>query len=141
MSRDVKIQKFEQGKIKKDLPEFKVGDTVRIHTKIVEEGGKERVQAFTGTVIAHKGTGLSETISLHRVAYGEGMERVVFVHSPLVVKIELVKHGKVRRGKLYYLRGKSGKAARIKGRFEQEVEASKEAVLKPEASTSSNEPA
>jgi large subunit ribosomal protein L19 len=118
MSKSPIIQKLEQEKMKSDIPDFAVGDTVRVHTRIIEEGGKERLQMFAGTVIARKGAGISETISIHRVAYGEGMERVVYIHSPLVAKIEVVKRGKVRRAKLHYLRGTSGKAARVKGRFE-----------------------
>ena len=117
MSKSPIIQKLEQEKMKKDIPEFAVGDTVRVHTRIVEEGGKERLQMFAGTVIARKGSGISETISIHRIAYGEGMERVIYLHSPLVAKIELMKRGKVRRAKLHYLRGTSGKAAKVKGRF------------------------
>lgn len=93
-----------------------IGDTIRVHTRIIE-GEKERIQAFTGTLMARKGTGLSETITLHRVAYGEGMERVFLLHSPRITKIELVKQGRVRRAKLYYLRGSSGKASKIRGRL------------------------
>src|SRR5438445_2811417 len=118
MSKNPLIQKLEEEKMKKDTPEFRVGDTLRVHTRIIEEGGKERLQMFAGTVIARKGCGISETVSLHRIAYGEGMERVVFLHSPLVAKIEVVKKGAVRRSKLYYLRGTSGKAAKVKGRYE-----------------------
>lgn len=115
MSRSAVIQKLEKEQLKKNVPTFNVGDTVRVHTRIIE-GEKERVQIFTGTVIARKGTGISETFSVHRVAYGEGMERVFPLHSTRIAKIEVVKEGKVRRGKLYYLRGTSGKAAKVKGR-------------------------
>lgn len=115
MSRSAVIQKLEKEQLKKNIPHFNVGDTVRVHTRIIE-GEKERVQIFTGTVIARKGTGISETFSVHRVAYGEGMERVFPLHSNRIAKIEIVKEGKVRRGKLYYLRGTSGKAAKVKGR-------------------------
>lgn len=115
MSKAAIIQKLEKEQAKKRISKFRVGDTVRVHTRIIE-GEKERVQVFTGTVIARKGTGLSETISLHRVAYGEGMERVFLLHSPRIVRIEVVKEGHVRRGKLYYLRGTSGKAAKVRGR-------------------------
>lgn len=101
--------------MKKNPGQFNVGDTVKVHTRIIE-GEKERIQVFTGTVIARKGTGISETFSVHRVAYGEGMERVFPLHSPRIAKIEVLKEGHVRRGKLYYLRGTSGKAAKIKGR-------------------------
>src|SRR4029079_16427930 len=93
-----------------------VGDTIRVHTRIIE-GEKERIQVFTGTVIARKGSGLSETFSVHRVAYGEGMERVFLLHSPRISKIEVIKEGHVRRSKLYYLRGTSGKKSKIKARI------------------------
>lgn len=103
--------------MKSNIPDFAVGDTVCVRLRIVEQGGKERLQMFTGTVIARTGSGLSETFSVHRVAYGEGMERVFFLHSPLISSIELVRRGKVRRSKLYYLRGTSGKKSKVKGRF------------------------
>jgi large subunit ribosomal protein L19 len=125
MSRPAIIQKLESQQLKKNIPTFRIGDTVRVHLRIIE-GDKERLQVFTGTVIARKGSGLSETFSVHRVAYGEGMERVFMLHSPRIAKIEVIKEGHVRRGKLYYLRGTSGKAAKVKGRFgarrEAEVE-------------------
>jgi large subunit ribosomal protein L19 len=110
------IAKLEKQLMKKKVANFNVGDTVRVHTRIVE-GEKERVQIFTGTVIARKGTGISETFSVHRVAYGKGMERVFPLHSSRIAKIEVVKEGIVRRGKLYYLRGTSGKAAKVEGRM------------------------
>jgi large subunit ribosomal protein L19 len=115
MSRSAIIEKLEKQQLKKEIPSFNIGDTVRVHIRIIE-GDKERTQVFTGTVIARKGTGLSETFSVHRVAYGEGMERVFLLHSPRIAKIEVVKEGHVRRSKLYYLRGTSGKAAKVKGR-------------------------
>jgi large subunit ribosomal protein L19 len=108
------IEKLEQDRLKKDAHDFNVGDTVRVHIRIIE-GEKERVQVFQGTVIARKGKGLSETFSIHRFAYGEGMERVFILHSPRIAKIEVVKKGRVRRSKLYYLRGTSGKASKVKG--------------------------
>ncbi len=125
------IQQLRQEQCKKEIPEFNVGDTVRVHVRVLEraqeinkgsknaKGGakatdKERVQAFTGTVIARKGHGVSETFSLHRVAYGEGMERVFCLHSPKLTQIELIKRGDVRRSKLYHLRGTSGKKAKVK---------------------------
>lgn len=114
MSRSAIIEKLESQQLKKDIPEFRVGDTVKVHLRIIE-GDKERIQVFTGTVIARKGSGLSETFSVHRVAYGAGMERVFLLHSPRIAKIEVTKQGDVRRSKLYYLRGKSGKATRVKG--------------------------
>lgn len=115
-SKNRVLQKLEQAHMKKDVPSFRIGDTVRVHTRIVE-GEKERIQIFTGTVIARKGAGISETFSVHRVAYGEGMERVFALHSPRIAKIEVAKEGHVRRAKLYYLRGTAGKAAKVKGRF------------------------
>jgi len=117
MGKQADIAAIEQEQLKKDIPAFRVGDTVRVKFRIVEEKGKERIQSFTGTCIARKGSGSSESISLHRVAYGEGMERVVFIHSPLVAGIELIRHGAVRRSKLYYLRGTSGKSAKVKERY------------------------
>lgn len=116
MSRNAMIQDLEAQSLKKDLPDFRVGDTVTIHTRILE-GEKERIQLFTGTVIARKGKGLSETLSLYRVSYGSGMERVFMIHSPMIAKIEMVKQGKVRKAKLYYLRGISGKKAKIQERI------------------------
>jgi len=109
---DAVIEQANQEHMRTDLPEFAVGDTVRVSTRIIE-GDKERVQVFQGTVIARKGKGLSETFSLHRVSYGEGMERVFFLHSPRIVSIQVVKQGDVGRAKLYYLRGSTGKAAKV----------------------------
>lgn len=135
MSRSAVIEKLQSQQMKKNIPDFRIGDTVRVHLRIIE-GDKERLQVFTGTVIARKGAGLSETFSVHRVAYGEGMERVFMLHSPRIAKIEVTKEGDVRRSKLYYLRGTSGKAAKVKGRVgarrstenEAAAEASEEAV-------------
>jgi len=116
MTQSTLIQKLESQQMKNNIPSFRIGDTIRIHLRIIE-GDKERLQVFTGTVIARKGSGLSETFSVHRVAYGEGMERVFMLHSPQIAKIEVTKEGHVRRSKLYYLRGTSGKAAKVKARF------------------------
>ena len=121
MGRSPDIVAIEESQKKNELPSFRIGDTLKVNIRIVEEGGKERIQSFSGTCIARKATGISETITLHRVAYGEGMERVFFIHSPLVESIELVRRGSVRRNKLYYLRGTSGKAAKVKGRYETSV--------------------
>lgn len=112
MKQNQLIQEIEAGFLKKEVPVFNIGDTLTIHTRIIE-GEKERIQMFTGTVIARRGSGLSETIALYRVSYGAGMERVFLVHSPRIAKIEVVKSGKVRKSKLYYLRGASGKAAKV----------------------------
>jgi len=115
MSRNALIEEIEASSLKTDIPEFHVGDTIKVHIRIIE-GNKERVQVFQGTVIARKGTGLGETFSVHRIAYGEGMERIFPLHSPRTAKIEVVKEGDVRRAKLYYLRGTKGKASRVKNR-------------------------
>lgn len=121
------IQDIEEEFLKKNLPLFRVGDTLNIHTRIIE-GDKERLQMFTGTVIARRGAGLSETVALYRVSSGAGMERVFLLHSPKIAKIEVVKKGKVRKGKLYYIRGASGKAAKIKADIGGEMKARAEAV-------------
>lgn len=134
MSKDVIIDQIEQKKMKKNVPEFCVGDTVAVKIRIIDESGKERLQQFTGTCIARTGSGVAETFSLHRVAYGEGMERVFYLHSPLVADISVIRQGKVRRSKLYYLRGTSGKSAKVKGRYYQAAQnsnASKEPVEEP----------
>ena len=102
-----------QDYLKTDIPEFGVGDTVKVHVKI-KEGDKYRIQIFEGTVIAKKHGGINETFTVRRVAHGCGIERVFPVHSPVVDKVEVVRSGKVRRGKLYYIRGRVGKAAKVK---------------------------
>ena len=102
-----------QDSMKEAPPDIKIGSTVRVHVKI-REGERERVQVFEGTVIARRGTGVSETFTVRRLSYGVGVERVFPLHSPNVVKVELVRLGKVRRAKLYYLRGRVGKAAKVK---------------------------
>ncbi len=127
------IDQLESELMKGEVPHFEIGDTVSVHMRIIE-GEKERIQVFTGTVIARKGFGISETFSLHRVAYGEGMERVFMLHSPRVAKIEVTRKGKVRRAKLYHLRGTSGKKAKVKERIVGKV---KKAVEKPPVSSDS----
>ena len=99
--------------MKEELPEMRVGDTVRVHVRI-KEGSRERIQVFEGTIIARKGGGIGETITVRRISYGVGCEKVFPVHSPNVAMVETVRKGKVRRAKLYYLRGRMGKAAKIK---------------------------
>ncbi|MFC1601224.1 50S ribosomal protein L19 [Candidatus Sumerlaeota bacterium] len=106
------VRAFEEAGMKTDLPMFKPGDTIRVHVRI-EEGGKSRVQVFEGVCIARKGGGVCETITVRRVSYGVGMERIFPIHAPVVEKIEVIRRGKVRRGKLYYLRSRRGKSARI----------------------------
>jgi len=117
MSNHPIVAELEADQLRTDIPEFTVGDTVRVHLRIVE-GGKERTQMLEGTIIARKGRGLSETFSMHRIAYGEGMERVFPLHSPRIAKIERVRRGRVRRAKLYFLRGAYGKAARLQEQIE-----------------------
>ncbi|HEY4254751.1 MAG TPA: 50S ribosomal protein L19 [Chlamydiales bacterium] len=116
MSRSPIIEEVESSYLKKKVPVFNVGDVVRVQTRITE-GEKERTQAFSGTVIARKGQGLSETFTLYRTAYGSSMDRVFLLHSPRIAEIEVVRAGKVRRAKLYYLRGLSGKGAKIREKF------------------------
>lgn len=98
--------------IKKDKFNFQSGDTVKVHTKVVE-GDSERIQIFDGVVISRRGSGISESFTVRKISYGVGVERVFPLHSPRIEKIEVVKTGKVRRSKIYYLRGLSGKAARL----------------------------
>ena len=99
--------------VKESKPQFEIGDTVRVSVNI-REGERERIQMFEGTVIARRGSGVAETFTVRRLSYGVGVERVFPVNSPNVVKVEVVRHGKVRRSKLYYLRGRVGKAAKVK---------------------------
>ena len=101
--------------MKPELPQFAIGDTVRVHVKI-KEGSRERIQAFEGTVIARKHGGIEETITVRRISYGVGCEKVFPVHSPSIVSVETIRRGKVRRAKLYYLRDRVGKAAKVKAR-------------------------
>ena len=107
------IQAFVNEQMKPELPKFKIGDTVRVHNKI-KEGEKERIQMFEGTVIAKRNGGISETFTVRRIAYGVGVEKTFPIHSPNVVKVDVVRVGKVRRAKLYYLRDRVGKAAKTK---------------------------
>jgi len=111
---DERIKYIESSQIKKDVPEFKVGDTVRVYSKILEEG-KTRLQAFEGTVIRIKGSALRTTVTVRRISYGEGVEKTFPVHSPSVDSIKIVRKGKVRRAKLYYLRRKIGKKGKVEG--------------------------
>ena len=107
------LKLIAQDSLKSEVPAIEVGDTVKVSVKI-REGDKERIQLFEGTVIARKGSGISETFTVRRVSYGVGVERVFPLHSPNVAKVELVRHGRVRRSKLYYLRDRVGKAAKVK---------------------------
>ena len=101
--------------MKPEVPQVHVGDTVRVHVKI-KEGSRERIQVFEGTIIAKKHGGLDESITVRRMSYGVGCEKVFPIHSPNIVEIETVRHGKVRRAKLYYLRNRLGKSAKVKER-------------------------
>lgn len=109
------INILEKKQHKNDIPVFRPGDTVKVHVKVVE-GTRERIQVFEGVVIRRRGSGLSETFTVRRVSYGVGVERTFPLHSPRIARIEVVRRGKVRRARLYYLRQRKGKAARIKDR-------------------------
>lgn len=110
------IQDLEKDQMKRDIPQFNVGDTLSVQTRIIE-GDKERLQMFTGIVVARKGCGLTETVTLYRVSYGSCMERIFPIHSPKIAKIQVEKKGKVRRSKLYYLRGQTGKNAKVQQEY------------------------
>jgi len=107
------VRMIADEQLRKDIPDFRPGDTVRVHVK-VREGQRERIQVFEGVVIRRKGSGISETYTVRKISYSVGVERTFPVHSPKIERIERTRRGKVRRAKLYYLRGLSGKAARIK---------------------------
>ncbi|EFD93691.1 50S ribosomal protein L19 [Megasphaera lornae] len=109
------ISVLEQEQLRQDIPAFRPGDTVKVHVKVVE-GNRERIQVFEGVVIGRQNGGVRETFTVRRISYGVGVERTFLVHSPRLAKIEVVRHGVVRRAKLHYLRGLTGKAARIRER-------------------------
>ena len=108
-----KLQAFASEQLRADAPQFNVGDTIKVHN-LIREGTRERIQIFEGTVIARHGGGISETFTVRRVAYGCGVEKTFPLHSPHVAKVEIIRRGKVRRSKLYYLRDRVGKAAKVK---------------------------
>ena len=108
-----KLQAFASEQLKENVPSIQIGDTVKVHNRI-KEGSRERIQIFEGTVIARHGGGVTETFTVRRVSYGVGVEKIFPVHSPNVEKVEFVRHGKVRRAKLYYLRDKVGKKSKLK---------------------------
>ena len=110
------IQAFTSEQIKTEVPVIRIGDTVRIHNKI-KEGNRERIQMFEGTVIAKHGGGISETFTVRRVSYGCGVEKTFLLHSPNVAKVDIIRVGKVRRAKLYYLRDRVGKSSKVKERI------------------------
>lgn len=117
------LRAVDSTQIRTDLPRFRPGDTVRVHVKI-KEGDKYRIQIFEGVIIAQKRNGVSSTFTVRKVSFGYGIERIFPLHSPIIEKLEVVKGGKVRRARLYYLRGRRGKAARLKeaGRIERTAE-------------------
>jgi|SRR5690554_1247033 large subunit ribosomal protein L19 len=107
------IAEITKDQLRTDLPHFRPGDTVRVHV-LIKEGNRERIQVFEGVVIKRRGGGISETFTVRKISYGVGVERTFPVHTPKIAKLEVVRRGKVRRAKLYYLRSLRGKAARIK---------------------------
>ena len=111
----VTVKDVEQSGLKQELPSFRIGDTVEVRVKITE-GDKERVQVFSGTVIARKGSGMRENFTVRRIAQGEGVERIFPIHSPALLDVTVVREGHVRRAKLYYLRERTGKATRVPAR-------------------------
>jgi large subunit ribosomal protein L19 len=117
------LRAVDNSQVRTDLPRFRPGDTVRVHVKI-KEGDKYRIQVFEGVVIVQKNNGISSTFTVRKVSFGYGIERIFPMHSPIIEKLEVMKSGKVRRARLYYLRGRRGKAARLKevGRVERAPE-------------------
>jgi large subunit ribosomal protein L19 len=111
--RNIIIDAIDQENVKKELPSFNVGDTVKVLIKVIE-GDRERIQAFEGVVIARKNGGISETFTVRRMSFGVGVEKTFPIHSPKVADIQVTRRGKVRRAKLYYLRARTGKAAKVK---------------------------
>lgn len=109
------IKSIEEEYYKSDLPDFGPGDTVKVHVKVIE-GNRERIQIFEGTVLKIRGSGLSRTFTVRRISYGVGVERTFPIHTPKIAKIEVTKRGKVRRARLFYLRERTGKQARVKDR-------------------------
>lgn len=109
------VREVTESQIRKDIPTIETGDTVKVHVRIVE-GNKERVQVFQGLVIAQKGSGVSKTVTVRKMSGNVGVERIFAINSPMLAKVEVLKHGLTRRNKLYYVRGLNGKAAKIKER-------------------------
>lgn len=108
-----KIQAFTSEQLRQDMPVLNIGDSVKVYNKI-KEGARERIQIFEGTIIARSGSGLTETFTVRHISYGIGVEKIFPVHSPNVQKVEITRHGKIRRAKLYYLREKVGKKSKVK---------------------------
>jgi large subunit ribosomal protein L19 len=132
------IQAVEDRQLRSDIPAFQAGDTVRVHVKI-KEGDKERIQAFEGVVIARKHSGVRESITVRKTSFGVGVERIFPLHASVIDRIELVRHGRVRRAKLYYLRKLRGKAARIRERDTRGERALKAAAAVAAASSAGSE--
>lgn len=130
-----RLQRLNATLVKKNVPAFEIGDTVRVHVRVME-GEKERVQVFEGVVISRKGGHNAETFTVRKLSYGVGVERIFPLHSPVMERIDVVRQGRVRRAKLYYLRGKKGKTARV-----AEREYLAEGKPKPEAPAVAAEPA
>ena len=124
------LKSIEHEQLKNKIPELKIGNTVRVHVKI-KEGNKERIQVFEGIIIKKQGGGVNETFTVRRISYGVGVEKTFLVHSPRIEKIEVVRVGKARRAKLYYLRDRVGKAAKTKEKIGARIE-TKEIVIKEE---------
>ena len=124
------IKSIEHEQLKNKIPEIKVGNTVRVHVKI-KEGNKERIQVFEGIVIKKQGGGVNETFTVRKISYGVGVEKTFLIHSPMIEKVEVVRVGKARRAKLYYLRDRIGKASKTKEKLGARIE-NKEIVLKEE---------
>lgn len=110
------LDQIDSSQLRSDIPEFIPGDTVRVHVRIKESDNKERLQAFEGVVIARRGSGIRESITVRKTSFGIGVERIFPLHATIIGKIEVIKHGRVRRAKLYYLRKLRGKAARLRER-------------------------
>lgn len=132
-----KLEEAERKRLKKDIPDFRSGDTVRVNVRI-SEGTTQRVQSFEGVCIARKNAGLRSSFTVRKISYGEGVERIFPLHSPMIEGIDLVRRGKVRRAKLYYLRALRGKAARI---AERRMPISKKAAKKTAAEASAQKSA
>jgi len=132
------IQAVEDRQLRSDIPGFQAGDTVRVHVKI-KEGDKERIQAFEGVVIARKHSGVRESITVRKTSFGVGVERIFPLHASVIDRIEVVRHGRVRRAKLYYLRKLRGKAARIRERDTRGERAVKAAAAVAAASSAGTE--
>jgi large subunit ribosomal protein L19 len=127
-----KVDPIERTRLRKDIPPFRPGDQVKVHVK-VREGGRERLQVFEGVVIARRGGGLRESFTVRKISFGVGVERTFPIHAPAIAKLEVVRHGKVRRAKLYYLRELSGRRAKIEERRGRIQEWTPESELREEA--------